>query len=380
MKPTLPQFPVAALVKSLRKPLGLYIHIPFCAKKCAYCDFYSAFPEGTVTARYLSALKSEIIKWGGLTDRPIDTIYIGGGTPSILGEKIGDIVKTVYDNFSVEKNAEITVEANPCSVTSEFLKSARESGVNRLSIGVQSGNDNELKVLGRAHTAKTAENAVKLARKEGFDNISLDLMICLPDSDIKSLKENMDFIIDLNPEHISAYMLKVEEKTLFAKKELNLPSEEEEAEQYLYMCDYLKKKGYEHYEISNFCKSGKESRHNLKYWQCEEYIGIGPSAHSFYEGKRFFYHPDLKKFISCPETVVEGEGGDREEKLMLALRLKKGINLLEFFEEIPQKLIEKINKFEREGLVSYNHPNLALTDKGMLLSNILITELIYEDL
>ena len=364
----------------MRKPLGLYIHIPFCAKKCAYCDFYSAFPEGTVTARYLSALKSEIIKWGGLTDRPIDTIYIGGGTPSILGEKIGDIVKTVYDNFSVEKNAEITVEANPCSITSEFLKSARESGVNRLSIGVQSGNDNELKILGRTHTAETAKSAVELARKEGFNNISLDLMICLPDSDIKSLKENMDFIIDLNPEHISAYMLKVEEKTLFAKKELNLPNEEEESEQYLYMCDYLKKKGYEHYEISNFCKSGKESRHNLKYWQCEEYIGIGPSAHSFYEGKRFFYPADLKKFISCPETVVEGEGGDREEKLMLALRLKKGINLLEFFEEIPQKLIYKINKFEREGLVSFNHPNLALTDKGMLLSNILITELIYEDL
>ncbi len=380
MKPTPPQFPVAALVKSLRKPLGLYIHIPFCAKKCAYCDFYSAFPEGTVTARYLSVLKDEIIKWGGLTDRPIDTIYIGGGTPSILGEKIGEIVKTVYDNFSVEKNAEITVEANPCSITSEFLKSARESGVNRLSIGVQSGNDNELKILGRTHTAETAKSAVELARKEGFDNISLDLMICLPDSDIKSLKENIDFIIGLNPEHISAYMLKIEEKTLFAKRELNLPSEEEEAEQYLYMCDYLKKKVYEHYEISNFCKSGKDSRHNLKYWQCEEYIGIGPSAHSFYEGKRFFYPADLKQFISCPETVVEGEGGDREEKLMLALRLKKGINLLEFFEEIPQKLIYKINKFEREGLVSFNHPNLALTDKGMLLSNILITELIYEDL
>ena len=129
MKPTPPQFPAVALVKSLRKPLGLYIHIPFCAKKCAYCDFYSAFPEGTVTARYLSALKEEIIKWGGLADRPIDTIYIGGGTPSILGEKIGDILKSVYDNFNVLKDAEITVEANPCSITPEFLKSARESGV-----------------------------------------------------------------------------------------------------------------------------------------------------------------------------------------------------------------------------------------------------------
>ena len=375
-----PQFPAVVSVKSLRKPLGLYIHIPFCAKKCAYCDFYSAFPEGTVTARYLSVLKEEIIKWGGLTDRPIDTIYIGGGTPSLLGERIGEIVKTVYVNFSVCKDVEITVEANPCSITPEFLKSARESGVNRLSIGVQSGNDNELKVLGRTHTAEMAKSAVELAKREGFNNISLDLMLCLPDSSIKSLKENMDFIVGLNPEHVSAYMLKIEEKTLFAKRELNLPNEEEEAEQYLFMCDYLKEKGYEHYEISNFCKNGKESRHNLKYWQCEEYIGIGPSAHSFLDGKRFFYPADLRKFISCPETVVEGEGGDREEKLMLALRLKKGINLLEFFEDIPKKVTEKINNFESKGLISYNHPHLHLTDKGMLLSNILITELIYEDL
>ena len=375
-----PQFPAVVSVKSLRKPLGLYIHIPFCAKKCAYCDFYSAFPEGTVTARYLSVLKEEIIKWGGLTDRPIDTIYIGGGTPSLLGERIGEIVKTVYVNFSVCEDVEITVEANPCSITPEFLKSARESGVNRLSIGVQSGNDNELKVLGRTHTAEMAKSAVELAKREGFNNISLDLMLCLPDSSIKSLKENMDFIVGLNPEHVSAYMLKIEEKTLFAKRELNLPNEEEEAEQYLFMCDYLKEKGYEHYEISNFCKNGKESRHNLKYWQCEEYIGIGPSAHSFLDGKRFFYPADLRKFISCPETVVEGEGGDREEKLMLALRLKKGINLLEFFEDIPKKVTEKINNFESKGLISYNHPHLHLTDKGMLLSNILITELIYEDL
>lgn len=380
MKPTPPQFPAVALVKSLRKPLGLYIHIPFCAKKCAYCDFYSAFPEGTVTARYLSALKEEIIKWGGLADRPIDTIYIGGGTPSLLGEKIGDILKSVYDNFNVLKDAEITVEANPCSITPEFLKSARESGVNRLSIGVQSGNDNELKVLGRTHTASVAEKAVKLAREEGFDNISLDLMLCLPDSTVKTLKSNIDFITDLDPEHISAYMLKIEENTVFARRELNLPDEDKEAEQYLYMCNYLESKGYEHYEISNFCKIGKESRHNLKYWQCEEYIGIGPSAHSFFDEKRFFYPADLKGFISCPETVDEGNGGEMAEKLMLALRLKKGINLLEFYEEIPRKLIEKIKRFEKAGLVDFKTPNLHLTDKGMLLSNILITELIYEDL
>ncbi len=365
----------------MRKPLGLYIHIPFCAKKCAYCDFYSTFAEGTVIQRYLSALKNEISKWGGLTDRPIDTIYIGGGTPSVLGERIGEIVKWVCDSFSVEKTAEITVEANPCSINPEFLRAAKAAGVNRLSIGVQSGNDTELKTLGRTHTADEAVKAVKLAREEGFDNISLDLMLCLPDSSIETLKENLDYITALNPEHISAYMLKIESNTLFAKKsDLNLPDDEGEAEQYLYMCDYLKSKGYEHYEISNFCKSGKESRHNLKYWNCQEYIGIGPSAHSFVNGKRFFYPSDLKQFISLPETVFDSDGGETEERLMLALRLKEGIDITEYYNPLPESISSKLEKLKDEGLIEYNFPRISLTDRGMLVSNILITELVYEDL
>ncbi len=365
----------------MHKPLGLYIHIPFCAKKCAYCDFYSTFAEGTVIERYLSALKNEISKWGGLTDRPIDTIYIGGGTPSVLGEKIADIVKTVYDNFSVCENAEITVEANPCSINPQFLKAARNSGVNRLSIGVQSGNDTELKTLGRTHTADEAVKAVRLARKEKFSNISLDLMICLPHSNMETLRKNLEYITDLNPQHISAYMLKIENNTLFAKKsDLNLPNEEGEAEQYLYMCDYLKSKGYEHYEISNFCKEGKESRHNLRYWQAEEYIGIGPSAHSFLDGERFFYPNNLKEFISSPQTQFDSHGGDKEERLMLGLRLKEGIDITEYYNPLPESKAKKLEKYQNEGLIEYNYPRVSLTDRGMLVSNILITELVYEDL
>ncbi|MBQ8203062.1 MAG: radical SAM family heme chaperone HemW [Clostridia bacterium] len=363
------------------RKLGIYIHIPFCAKKCAYCDFYSTFAEGTVIERYLSALKDEISKWGGLIDRPIDTIYIGGGTPSVLGKRICDIVKKVYDSFCVEEGAEITVEANPCSITAEFLQSARNAGVNRLSIGVQSGNNTELKILGRAHTAEEAERVVKLAREEGFDNISLDLMLCLPDSNIGTLKNSLDYITALEPEHISAYMLKVEENTLFAKREdLNLPDEEEEARQYLYMCDYLEKKGYGHYEISNFCKEGRKSRHNLKYWLCEEYLGIGPSAHSFLDNKRFYYPDDLKGFISSPETLPDGAGGSAQEELMLALRLMKGIDITEYYNPLPQDLINKLEGYKKQGLITYNHPMVSLTDKGCLVSNTLITELIYEDL
>ena len=361
--------------------LGLYIHIPFCAKKCAYCDFYSTFAEGTVIERYLTALEKEINKWGGLTDRPIDTIYIGGGTPSLLGERIGDIVKKVKDSFLVTADAEITVEANPCSISEEFLLSAKKAGVNRLSIGVQSGNDKELKILGRMHTAKKASEAINLAREFGFDNISLDLMLCLPDSNLETLKENLDYITALSPEHISAYMLKIEKNTLFANKsDLNLPDEDGEAKQYLYMCEYLENKGYEHYEISNFCKEGRESRHNLKYWNCEEYIGIGPSAHSFFEGKRFYYPNDLKGFIANSQTVLDGEGGSREEELMLALRLKKGVDITKFYNPLPEDLKQKLKKLEAEDLIEYSHPNISLTDKGMLVSNIIITELIYENL
>lgn len=360
--------------------LGLYIHIPFCEKKCNYCDFYSAFYNKDTLGVYLTALKGEIKKWGGQTDRPIDTIYIGGGTPSLLGEEIISLACCIRENFNVLENAEFTVEVNPSS-SGEFLTFAKSAGVNRLSIGVQSGSDETLKILGRTHTATEAALTVKKARSLGFDNISLDLMIALPGSDNQTLEKDIDFILSQNPEHISSYILKIEQNTVFSKKydTLNLPDEEAAAEQYLFMCRKLQNNGYNHYEISNFAKENYESRHNLKYWICDDYIGIGPAAHSCFEGKRFYYPRDLKGFIQNPQTVFDGDSGSKEETLMLALRLSRGVDLSKIYNEIPQSIKDKINLFEKAGYIKANLPHISLTDSGMLVSNSIITELLEDE-
>lgn len=363
---------------------GLYLHIPFCAKKCAYCDFYSAFSDSSQIDRYLLALIAEIKRWGGLYNRPIDSVYIGGGTPSLLEERIIPLLDAVRESFKVSDNAEITAELNPSSASEVFLSAAKKAGVNRLSIGVQSGIDSELKRLGRTHTALDAQKTVAKARELGFDNISLDLMLALPDSNLETLRASLDFITALSPEHISAYILKIEPKTaLYAKSDLIIPDGDETADQYLFMCDYLKKKGFEHYEISNFAKNGMISRHNIKYWRCEEYLGIGPSAHSFINGERFYYPKDLAGFISSPKTVGDGEGGDVFERIMLALRLSEGCDLSEFIPKTPKVLEQTLEALQKAGLIELAGSRVSLTNKGMLVSNSIIseiTELIYENL
>lgn len=370
MRLTLPQFQVAAQVKSLHKGNGLYIHIPFCSKKCAYCSFYSGFQNDSLIEDYVSALIKELEKWGGRFDRPIDSIYFGGGTPSLLGEKIESIIDAVRQNFNVLSDAEITAEINP-EASLEFLKSAKISGINRISMGIQSGNDDELKVLGRSHTVSEARDKYYLLKDLGFDNISLDIMLGLPNSSIKTLDKSLKFIADLNPQHISAYILKIEEKTALYHKKLHMPSDDLSAEQYTFMCDYLKNKGYKHYEISNFCKDGFESRHNLKYWEMCEYLGIGPSAHSMIDNKRFYYPSDLRGFINNPKTVDDGVV-EPYEKLMLGLRINKGVTI----DINNNALINKIKLLEKAGYVQLKGNNLSLTDTGMLLSNSIIAELI----
>ncbi|MCQ2454657.1 MAG: radical SAM family heme chaperone HemW [Clostridia bacterium] len=350
---------------------GLYIHFPFCKRKCAYCDFYSLIGGENLKDEYLSALLVDIKNWGGRIDRPFDTVYIGGGTPSFLGKDIETLLKAVKDNFNLTSDAEITAEVNP-DVSDEFLSLAKENGVNRISIGIQSGNDQELKILGRTHSASEAKDAVNRIKKAGFNNISADLMIALANSNLSSLKSNLDFFLSLNVPHISSYILKIEEKTKFSKFTPSLPNDDEAAEQYLFMCEYLEKNGYLHYEISNFAKDGYFSRHNLKYWECKEYLGLGPSAHSFLDGKRFFYERDIKKYINCRQTVFDCIGGDRQEKLMLGLRLKKGIDLSEV---LSDNIVNKLAIFVNSGLIELNGTNLSLTDKGMLVSNSVITEL-----
>lgn len=326
----------------------------------------------------MQALKGEMKKWGGTIHRPIDTIYIGGGTPSLLGENIITLAEYIKENFCVCEDAEFTVEVNPSS-SDNFLRYAKQAGVNRLSIGVQSGSDDTLKILGRTHTALDAAITVKKARELGFDNISLDLMIALPDSSVDTLLKDINFVLSLEPEHISSYILKIEQNTAFAKKidNLNLPDDDGAAEQYLYMCSVLSKKGYNHYEISNFSRDCKQSRHNMKYWIGEDYLGLGPAAHSCLDGKRFYYPRDLQGFIKNPQTVYDGESGGNEEKLMLGLRLSRGVDLSKIYDEIPQNIIEKIDLLKKAGYIKADLPYISLTDSGMLISNSIISELLW---
>ena len=354
--------------------LGLYLHIPFCNGKCAYCDFYSAFTNEELLDSYLTALIREIKQWGGKINRPIDTIYLGGGTPSLLNHRLVPLLKAVYDNFKVLDNAEITLELNPADNVLEILQNAKLAGVNRISIGAQSGDDEELLTLGRRHTASETVNAVKVARELGFDNLSLDLMLGLPNSSSETFKKSLDFVLSLSPKHISAYILKIEENTRFFKTQntLNLPDDDSICDQYLLMCDTLEKAGFCHYEISNFAKNSFESQHNLKYWNCDEYLGIGPSAHSFFNGKRFFYPRDLKQFIKGNTPIPDGDGGDLSEQIMLALRLKDGIKT----DTLSPKAIEKCELFANNGLGVLKDDIFSLTDQGMLLSNTIISEIL----
>ncbi len=376
-------YPAAASVKFLTNDLGLYLHIPFCQKKCRYCDFYSAFSSSELIDEYTNALIKSIKQWGGaLKNRPIDTIYLGGGTPSLLEHRLEAVIKSVKENFCVANNAEITLELNPSANIERLLSHAKKAGINRLSIGAQSGIDTELLTLGRTHTALDTENCVKKARELGFSNISLDLMIGLPDSNLETLKKSLDFIVKSEPEHISAYILKIEENTPFYKQKdaLNLPSDEEIAEQYLFMCEYLEKCGYNHYEISNFSKEACESRHNLKYWQGAHYLGIGPAAHSALSGERFYYPRDLKGFINGNAPINDGKSGGIEEYIMLSLRLSSGIEFQKyktlFKEDFPQKAIDKAKTLEKHNLLKVTDENIHLTNRGMLLSNSIITEIL----
>ena len=379
MKPTPPPFRAVARVSSLTD-FSLYIHVPFCLSKCRYCDFYSLTPNGSQLDSYTVRVKEELKKWGARNVRPIDTLYLGGGTPSLLGGKnIAEILSAADAVFGIKEDAEITLECNPGDDLSDTLKAARKAGVNRLSVGVQSGCDQTLEALGRRHSAADAEKCVRAARQAGFDNISLDLMLGLPESDEKSVRRSIDFITSLDPEHISVYMLKIEPSTPFGISPPPLPDEDSVAEQYLFTVRYLKEKGYDQYELSNFCKNGMESRHNKNYWLGGDYLGIGPSAHSFYGGRRFYYPRDLSAFMHGCETVPDGEGGTRDEFVMLRLRLCEGFCIGEYEEKfgpMPQKMKDSAARLAKAGLMRYEDNKLRLTTEGFLVSNAVIGELL----
>ncbi len=366
----------------MTKPIGLYVHIPFCEKKCSYCDFYSFSADETTKEAYVNALLKRFDEYREKYDCKADTLYIGGGTPSLLNDnQIQRLVKKARDLFLTD-NAEITVEANPHSSLPEFLKAAADVGVNRLSFGLQSANEKELDFLGRSTTPKELENAVKSAFSAGIENVSADVMLGLQGQTEETLSSTVDFALSLGVKHISAYILKLEENTpLYKKRELlTLPDEDETAELYLYLCDKLTSRNTLQYEISNFAFSGYESRHNLKYWRCEEYLGIGASAHSFIKNKRFYYPRDIGAFLNGCSPVDDGDGGSEEEYIMLKLRLTEGISFKEFekrfshpFDEAKKKKARFLNE---KGLVNIDESGFSLTQNGFLLSNSVICEFI----
>ena len=371
--------------------LGLYIHVPFCLKKCPYCDFYSVSLNSDLLDKYVESLKNELIKWSeklkskGRDSKIIDTIYFGGGTPNLLGnENISEILDLIRENFNVknDEDLEVTLEVNPTKFDQIDYKTLRKIGVNRLSIGMQSSDDVELKLLGRTHTKEAVEYTVKKAQKAGFDNISLDLMLCTPKQTKESLKRSIDFCDNLKVQHISAYLLKVEKGTNYYlnRDKLDLKDDDEQSEIYLFACEELEKRGFLQYEISNFSKPGFQSKHNLKYWNAEEYLGIGPSAHSFLNGRRFFYERDLKNFIKSPKLQEDGLGGDKIEYAMLRLRLNEGLKKSTFYErinrDVPKRYFEKAKFYEKYGLTKVLEDGFYLTRNGFLVSNELIANII----
>ena len=296
--------------------LGLYLHIPFCDGKCPYCDFYSLTGNEEVKEAYTRVLENQLAQWAetlqkqGLSPEA-DTLYFGGGTPNLLGgSRIARLIAAAKRYFSLEKG-EITVEVNPSSELSGFFREIAAAGANRISIGLQSADDGELKALGRRHTVKQAAETVEAARSAGISNLSLDLMLATPGQTLESALRSVAFCRKLAVPHVSAYLLKVEEGTPYWNRRdtLALPDEDETADRYLAVCSALEEAGLKQYEISNFALPGKESRHNLKYWHCEEYLGLGPGAHAFVGGKRFYYPRNLNGFLEKPEPVFDGEGG-----------------------------------------------------------------------
>lgn len=361
---------------------GIYIHIPFCKTKCPYCDFYSFKGDEKQKDSYLKAV---LLCLEGYADKTlkIDTVYFGGGTPSVFGgERIERIISYIRENFDLQENTEITVECNPSSTDEAFVSSVARAGVNRISMGMQSAVDAERKMLGRPSDRKDIERAVNLFKNEGIDNISLDLMLGVPFQTMESLDESLDFMLSLSVKHISAYMLKIEEGTPFAEeKSLSLPEEDTVADMYIHTSERLRERGYIHYEISNFALEGFRSRHNTKYWQCEEYIGVGPSSHSFYKGKRFYYSRSFDDFLSGKAPISDGEGGSEEEYIMLALRLGEGLDEKKFTEKygkaLDKSIFDKAEKYIKAGLVKTEGERIFLTSEGFLVSNSIISDLLY---
>ena len=370
------------------KPRGLYLHTPFCVKKCNYCDFAS-FKEADCDWRekYIDTLCQEISLYA---DRgiSIDTIFFGGGTPSLLTPcEFKRIVDRINDTFVVLPNTEFTIEANPKTLTEEKLRAFMSLGVNRLSIGLQSIHENEQKTLGRIHNYDDFLSTYHMARRLGIKNINVDLMYGIPDQTMESFGKTLESVTALEPEHISLYGLILEEETPLynARDILDFPTEDDECEMYYLATDLMRKKGYLHYEISNYAKDGYHSRHNMKYWHADEYIGVGLAAHSYYQGIRYGNSCDTREYLAGDYAKYDmGDPLDKDslayEYVMLHLRLAEGFDLSEYRErfglDFRQDREEILSMMENNGLLTMENNRISLTERGFYVSNNILTELL----
>ena len=374
------------------KEIGIYVHIPFCKQKCYYCDFVSYCTKDNLIEDYVKAVEKEIelknIK------STITTIYIGGGTPSYIDSNyIKEIVHKIFEK-NVSKEAEITIEVNPGTVTFEKLKDYKDCGINRLSIGLQSTQDELLKKIGRIHNFEEFLNTYKMAKKIGFKNINIDLMIGLPGQRISDLKDSLEKVVKLKPKHISVYSLIVEEGTPISEKiqkgELELPDEETERNMYWYVKNMLELNGYIHYEISNFAKKGYYSKHNMNCWEQKEYLGIGSAAHSYRDITRYSNNTNVEEYIKNVKQnklernriihEIQKEDDTKKEFMLLGLRKIEGIKISDFknkFGDNPIYLYRtELNKLVEEKLIIVDDDNIRLTNKGIDLANLVWEEFI----
>ena len=382
--------------------LELYIHIPFCVQKCAYCDFLSAPANDAAKAEYVDALKKEIQRYREVASSyQVSSVFVGGGTPSILScEQMGEIFKMLRQVFTIDRDAEITIEANPGTVTEEKLEGWKQAGINRISFGLQSVNNEELKMLGRIHTYEEFRESYDMARQAGFDNINIDLISAIPGQTVKSWEHTLRTVAELHPEHISAYSLIIEEGTRFyqwygkgqtdQEKYPPLPDEDAERQMYERTEGILEEYGFHRYEISNYAKEGMECRHNLGYWERKNYLGLGLGASSLLDNRRYSNTENLREYTECagqPEKIRKNtehltEEEQMEEFIFLGLRKRNGISEQAFW-NCFQKTIwdcygENIRKVMEKGLLKQREGCLSLTKKGIDVSNYVFAEILYQ--
>lgn len=377
----------------MKKELELYLHIPFCIRKCQYCDFLSGSADEASQKRYVDALCRELEGAQEMAkDYAVTSIYFGGGTPSLLpGEWMEQVMETITKGYQICRDAEISMEANPGTLTAENLFRYRQAGINRISLGCQSADDRELKLLGRIHTWEEFLESYQMVREAGFTNVNVDLMSGLPEQTLERWENSLRKIAELEPEHISAYSLIVEEGTPFAKKELILPDEETERKMYEETAAILQTYGYQQYEISNYAKEGKECQHNIGYWTRKNYLGFGVGSASLFENQRFSNTTDrtyYETWSADPEKIRENqEILDRQEQMeeymILGLRMLDGVGKKEF-EEIFGVSIEKpygnvLEKYRKLNLMELTNERVKLTREGISVSNPILADFLLDE-